>query len=589
MRILCDACGAKYQVDDDKVRNRSFKFPCKKCGHTVIVRKASEENNERIVAAEAEAADVAGAFEETKQLNYDQHLAQQAKEEGAIWYVAVGQERVGPVSADDVQAYIDQEQVTDASYVWSEGMDDWAPLGDVPALARLLPSSLAAPAGNPFQQPDSLGSDGAPDSQSNPFSEPAFAEGAGDGAVAADSDLLVSDHGEATFDEPGDSPVVSTAQLMGQRHENSVLFSLDSLDNDDGASDGLMRPSATQNTEGSGLIDLAMLGGETDNLDKIFNPAAPASVPMGAPIKPMASLVTQPRSNRTGLIVGGAVFAGLVCVGGILGGLYYWDKSRTAPPVQAPVQQTEKPTKAEQPVAAKTKVAPTPTKSAVLASKTPSNKEAPKAAVKSEPPKSDTAPKGVRVATQRQKAAMQRAMAKRKARSQTARRSNTVVATKKATPSAAAKPIVQPKKTIPAPKPAKRKKSGGTEAERLLAALDGGGTAKAASKGASKPSNSPPKSVDPLLPATISRAQVLGAVRRNMARVRSCKRLDPDISGKVTVRFVISGSGRVSSAIPMGPLASSKVGRCVAGKVRAIRFPRFSGKPITIGSFPFTL
>ena len=86
-----------------------------------------------------EGAEPDEAFEATKQLNYDDHLAQQAEEDGAIWYVAVGQERVGPIAADAVQAYIDQGQVTDASFVWAEGMDDWSPLGEVPALSRLLP------------------------------------------------------------------------------------------------------------------------------------------------------------------------------------------------------------------------------------------------------------------------------------------------------------------------------------------------------------------------------------------------------------------------------------------------------------------
>ena len=63
MRILCDACGAKYQVDDNKVRNRSFKFPCKKCGHTVVVRQATEAEPQAEVSAD-------GAFEATKQLKY---------------------------------------------------------------------------------------------------------------------------------------------------------------------------------------------------------------------------------------------------------------------------------------------------------------------------------------------------------------------------------------------------------------------------------------------------------------------------------------------------------------------------------------
>ena len=81
MRIICDACGAKYQVEDDKVRNRSFKFPCKKCNHIVVVRQTHDAAEDNLNAASEPDQDVEGsgsAFEATKQLNYDDHLAQQA-------------------------------------------------------------------------------------------------------------------------------------------------------------------------------------------------------------------------------------------------------------------------------------------------------------------------------------------------------------------------------------------------------------------------------------------------------------------------------------------------------------------------------
>jgi predicted Zn finger-like uncharacterized protein len=42
MRIVCDNCGAKYQISDDKVRNKVFKIRCKKCSHTIVVRSKGE-------------------------------------------------------------------------------------------------------------------------------------------------------------------------------------------------------------------------------------------------------------------------------------------------------------------------------------------------------------------------------------------------------------------------------------------------------------------------------------------------------------------------------------------------------------------
>ncbi|MGB0648312.1 MAG: GYF domain-containing protein, partial [Bradymonadia bacterium] len=295
MRIVCDGCGAKYQVDDSKVENRSFKFPCKKCGEKIVVR----QNGVQAESATPEAPPAADeAFEPTTQLAYDDHLARQAEEEGAVWYVAVGKERVGPISASDVEAYIAQGEVTGTSFVWCDGMDDWTALEAVPALSRLLPQSHDAGLGAP------TGENGVP----------------ADGGQTGGEDLFVSEQREATFDEPANSPVISTAQLTGQRHENSVLFSLDSLDNDSKPASGMMTPSATGNTEASGLIDLAMLAGDSQNLDNVFNQAGPSGAPMGAPIKPMASLVTQPKKSRIGLIIAAVA----ILVAGLTGAVVWF-------------------------------------------------------------------------------------------------------------------------------------------------------------------------------------------------------------------------------------------------------------------------
>ena len=73
MRIVCDACGAKYQVDDEKVKNRSFKFPCKKCGNRIVVRQEPGRPAEG----------PSGPLESTKQLNYEQYLEKRTDDEGA--------------------------------------------------------------------------------------------------------------------------------------------------------------------------------------------------------------------------------------------------------------------------------------------------------------------------------------------------------------------------------------------------------------------------------------------------------------------------------------------------------------------------
>jgi predicted Zn finger-like uncharacterized protein len=61
------------------------------------------------------------------------------------WYVAVRDEPLGPLSKDDVQAKIQQGDVTGNSLVWREGMDDWRPLRDVHALGDILRGTGRAP------------------------------------------------------------------------------------------------------------------------------------------------------------------------------------------------------------------------------------------------------------------------------------------------------------------------------------------------------------------------------------------------------------------------------------------------------------
>ena len=38
MKIVCDACSAKYSIADDKVKGKVFKIRCKKCSNIIVVR-----------------------------------------------------------------------------------------------------------------------------------------------------------------------------------------------------------------------------------------------------------------------------------------------------------------------------------------------------------------------------------------------------------------------------------------------------------------------------------------------------------------------------------------------------------------------
>ena len=43
MKIVCDSCGAKYQIADEKVRGKVFKIRCKKCSNVIVVKGDAQQ------------------------------------------------------------------------------------------------------------------------------------------------------------------------------------------------------------------------------------------------------------------------------------------------------------------------------------------------------------------------------------------------------------------------------------------------------------------------------------------------------------------------------------------------------------------
>ena len=38
MKIICENCGAKYSIADEKVKGKVFKIRCKKCQESIVIR-----------------------------------------------------------------------------------------------------------------------------------------------------------------------------------------------------------------------------------------------------------------------------------------------------------------------------------------------------------------------------------------------------------------------------------------------------------------------------------------------------------------------------------------------------------------------
>ena len=87
MRIVCDSCGAKYSIADEKVIGKVFKVRCKKCSHVIMVDGTSGP------PAGAEEEEATRVYDPTA--SQEQAAAEPGAEggdeaaDGAVWYVVI--------------------------------------------------------------------------------------------------------------------------------------------------------------------------------------------------------------------------------------------------------------------------------------------------------------------------------------------------------------------------------------------------------------------------------------------------------------------------------------------------------------------
>jgi predicted Zn finger-like uncharacterized protein len=262
MKIVCDACQAKYSISDDKVQGKVFKIRCKKCSNIIVVRGG---------AGASEPAPAPAQEKDTRVYDYGYEGGDHAPAgDESVWHVVINQDQVGPMTAVEVQQRFASGEIDSETYIWREGFSDWLPLSQVDTFAALAASGGAAPrsaGGDAVASMFGGGEDAAP-GRSDP----------GDLFAAAGSNARHDDDGGDLFgNKPASSPSnQASSKLRGERNENSVLFSLNNLaqlasDKPVAAASHSAPTSSGSATggaggEGSGLIDIrsmasAYLGG----------------------------------------------------------------------------------------------------------------------------------------------------------------------------------------------------------------------------------------------------------------------------------------------------------------------------------------
>lgn len=340
MKIVCDSCGAKYSIADEKVAGKVFKIRCKKCSNTIVVRGDAE--------------------------GHDDDEATRVFDHGAdaIWHVVVDGQQQGPYAPIQIVGLLNTGRIDWEAYVWKEGFDGWLPLRQVDELVQAIGGDGPPPASSEGEAPTT--EEAAP-AEDDPFASSGGEFSGGAAASAPSQDLFASSapaedpfassssaspFGETSSDvvsspaPAASSPRVSESQAMtGARNENSVLFSLSNLQALAGSgssstpsASSVSRPQAAPagaaSGDASGLIDIRNL--------------ASANAAIGGPKKESAeSAVDELLSVGTGagftgglggspLLGGSPALGGSPVLGGspLLGGVA--EEQAVAAPVAAP-------------------------------------------------------------------------------------------------------------------------------------------------------------------------------------------------------------------------------------------------------------
>lgn len=97
---------------------------------------------------------------------------------------------------------------------------------------------------------------------------------------------------------------------------------------------------------------------------------------------------------------------------------------------------------------------------------------------------------------------------------------------------------------------------------------------------------------EPIILGKVDRQLIDDVIGKDMLEIRACYekrlRVDPTITGKLVVKFVIDKKGRVSSStVKSSTLGDPPFERCVLATFDDMRFPKPVGGGIVIVSYPF--
>ena len=589
MKIICDACSAKYSIADEKVAGKVFKIRCKKCSNIIVVRGKS--------VSEQPSQEQQQHYDQKEHRTYGYSDEGPADSDDAVWYLVIAQDQVGPLTVADVRERFAQGEVDRDTYIWREGFADWSPLGTVDPFTDL---DQAAPQGG-VNEAGAAEFGGLPDNDASATmqSDPAdlFGDAGGDDAAtelfggpppgAADG-LFGGNGSAASASSAGGIEMSAEAErkLRGERNENSVLFSLNNLAALASDSPKPTAPTTSSSPpspssggtgsggEGSGLIDIRSMAqvyldqpessaagpvtaGQDAAVPAFGQSAFGTSAPMLLPTQPSDGSNNKTLYVMLGIISALVVAATVLVILVIRGG-----------------GEPEKP-----PVVVDRSTASAPSDSAAPAPTNPTTTTANPTATTQPPPSANNPPVTAAGAAAATTAKAPPPTANRSQPKSPPRRQSSSTSRRSSARKPARAEDKPAKQTDPPParprEPEKKpSRSGGCldEVGCLLADKPPPCCSKYTGGGGSSSSSRKRPTVDRNLPETLNKSDIKGGMARIRNKVVACGNRHKG-KGQVKLSIKVAPSGSVSS-VDVKSAPNSSLGSCVASAVQKAKFPK---------------
>jgi predicted Zn finger-like uncharacterized protein len=140
MRFVCDRCQTRYNIADEKIRQRIVRIRCKNCGGVITLHAGEVMAGAEVAPARLSGNRAAISADVRAPSKLSRPPARRSE-----WFVAVDGKETGPLTCGEAAKYIVTLGPEHVIHVWKEGMDEWKRPADVAIISQELSALKRSP------------------------------------------------------------------------------------------------------------------------------------------------------------------------------------------------------------------------------------------------------------------------------------------------------------------------------------------------------------------------------------------------------------------------------------------------------------